>query len=139
MSINEEVQKLIRDVGYVRVNDTTTIICAIETTFGFVAVGKSACINPEDFDAEIERKYAYEDAFDKLVECYAFFIKYTNQMGALANKLLTEHPEFHKMSDEQRKLAIDDVLGCAADPANGESRGHFINLVNAANALKAQQ
>lgn len=47
---------------FVRIPNTTVTICAITLTNGFVLVGKSACVNPDNFNAELGEKYAAEDA-----------------------------------------------------------------------------
>lgn len=33
---------------------------------GYVATGESACVSPEDFNAELGQQYAYEQALDKV-------------------------------------------------------------------------
>lgn len=41
---------------------TTTTICAMTLKNGYTVIGKSACVNPDAFDADIGRKIAYDDA-----------------------------------------------------------------------------
>lgn len=53
---------------YVRVCNTTTTICALKTISGFVVIGKSACLNEKDFDSEMGKKIAKEDAINQLWE-----------------------------------------------------------------------
>lgn len=45
-----------------------TTICLLTTKNGFEVVGTSACVNPDTFDAELGRKYAFEDALDRVWE-----------------------------------------------------------------------
>ena len=45
---------------------TALTVCAIELVNGFLVVGHSAAASPENFDAEIGRKLAYQDAHDKI-------------------------------------------------------------------------
>lgn len=40
--------------------------CVIVMQNGYVATGESACVNPEDFNAELGQQYAYEQALDKV-------------------------------------------------------------------------
>lgn len=47
---------------------TTTTICALTLINGFTFIGKSACVNPEMFDAELGQKYAAEDAIRQIGE-----------------------------------------------------------------------
>lgn len=53
---------------FAQVEDTTTTICVIQMVNGFTVVGKSACIDVADFDAEKGKQIAYQDAFEKLWE-----------------------------------------------------------------------
>lgn len=62
------LQSLIKDEFYTRVPETTVTICALTLHSGFTVVGKSACVNPVDFNDELGRKYAFEDAFNQLWE-----------------------------------------------------------------------
>lgn len=62
----EYLHSLIKSTGYFQLEGTTTTICALETTSGFIIVGKSACLNPDDFNEDIGKEIAFNDAFDKL-------------------------------------------------------------------------
>lgn len=41
-------------------------ICAITTRAGFTVIGKTAPADPANFDADVGRKFAYEDALRQL-------------------------------------------------------------------------
>ncbi len=41
-------------------------ICVLVMWNGFVVMGKSACASPENFDAELGRKIARQDAFNQI-------------------------------------------------------------------------
>lgn len=45
---------------------TTLTVCALTLANGFQVVGESACASPENFDAEIGRKIARNDARAKI-------------------------------------------------------------------------
>jgi len=45
---------------------TTLTVCALTLTNGYQVVGESACASPENFDAEIGRKIARENARQKI-------------------------------------------------------------------------
>lgn len=45
---------------------TLLTLCIAVTENGFTVVGKSACASPENFDAELGKKLAYEDAVRQL-------------------------------------------------------------------------
>ncbi len=59
---------------------TTTVCAAIDPTGFCVALGHSACISPENFDAEIGKKVAQENATklatDKLWELEGYRLKH---------------------------------------------------------------
>lgn len=48
--------------------DTTVTICLITLESGFSLVGKSACMDPEDFNRGLGQKWAFEDAKKQLWE-----------------------------------------------------------------------
>ena len=45
---------------------TLLTFCVIETKNGFTVTGESACASPENFDAEIGRKIARQNAVNKI-------------------------------------------------------------------------
>ncbi|WP_407059067.1 Gp49 family protein [Ralstonia syzygii subsp. celebesensis] len=52
---------------------TTVTVCCLTLANGFNVIGESACASPENFDAELGRKIARENAKDKIwaLEGYA--------------------------------------------------------------------
>jgi hypothetical protein len=61
-----ELYDLIDSEDFNIIQGTTTTICALKLHSGFVVIGKSACLNPADFDEDVGRKIAFEDAFNQL-------------------------------------------------------------------------
>lgn len=91
MNATEIAIQQIKNVSYTRLAETTTTICCVEITTGFVIVGKSACIDPSAFDAELGRMYAYEDAVRQLMELYAFTVKYFEEkLSGLVGTVIDE-------------------------------------------------
>jgi len=45
---------------------TTLTVCALTLKNGYQVVGESACASPQNFDAEIGRKIAFENARQKI-------------------------------------------------------------------------
>lgn len=66
-------EALITSESYHHVYGTTTTVCTMRVGT-FVVVGKSACVNPAKFDADLGVKWAREDALNKLTECVAFWL-----------------------------------------------------------------
>ncbi|AST87987.1 hypothetical protein CIG66_25320 (plasmid) [Ralstonia pseudosolanacearum] len=52
---------------------TTVTVCCLTLANGFNVIGESACASPDNFDAELGRKIARENAKDKIwaLEGYA--------------------------------------------------------------------
>ena len=63
----------VEDSVYWRPPGTTLTIAVLRMQNGFYVLGESACASPENFDAELGQKLAYEDAIRKLwrLEGYA--------------------------------------------------------------------
>jgi hypothetical protein len=62
----DKLDAIIADVWYGIIPATTTTICALKLENGFVVVGTSACISPENFDSELGQKIARQKARDQL-------------------------------------------------------------------------
>tara|TARA_R110002096_G_scaffold6740_1_gene30678 strand:+ start:52 stop:351 length:300 start_codon:yes stop_codon:yes gene_type:complete len=60
---------------------TCFTVCLLTLKNGFNVVGESACVSPENFDQEIGRNVAYNDARDKiwLLEGYLLKERLSNQ------------------------------------------------------------
>lgn len=60
--------------------DTTLTVCCLTLLNGFSVTGESAAASPENFDVEIGRKVAYENARDKIwmLEGYLLESRLTN-------------------------------------------------------------
>ena len=54
---------------------TTTTVCCLILRNGFTVVGTSACASPENFDEELGRKIAREDARDKIWQLEGYLLK----------------------------------------------------------------
>lgn len=67
-----KIDSVIKEIIYTRIKDTTTTICSLILMNGFVVNGESACASLENFDEDLGRKIAFDNARDKiwLVEGY---------------------------------------------------------------------
>jgi len=70
----EYLQELIKSTGYFKLDNTTTTLCVLELHSGFIIVGKSACIDPNDFNDEMGKEIAYKNAVDKLWELEGYYV-----------------------------------------------------------------
>lgn len=71
-SVLKYAESLIKDVQYKHFETTTVTVCCITCKNGYSIVGDSSCVNKDIFDTELGKKYAYEDALNKLTKVIAF-------------------------------------------------------------------
>jgi hypothetical protein len=62
----DDLDALIGDVAYHTFPGTTTTVCCLTLTNGFTVVGDSACVDKANFDPELGRKIARNEARDKI-------------------------------------------------------------------------
>jgi hypothetical protein len=55
-----------------RFPDTTVTVCCLQLKNGFTVIGKSACANPDNFDPELGKELAFDDALQKVYTFIAF-------------------------------------------------------------------
>lgn len=121
----------------------TLTFCILTLENGFTVTGESACASPENFDAEIGKKIAYENAREKiwLLEGYLLKEKLNHQIkiqehfasqGVDAKKLqdspiVSELPELEiKYSDAVKSTdPTNDNQACASGSAS--SNGYQLN------------
>ena len=72
VTLDSMVEK-VEEAVYWQPFNTTLTIAVLRMQNGFYATGESACASPENFDATLGQKLAYEDAIRKLwrLEGYA--------------------------------------------------------------------
>ena len=54
---------------------TTLTVCAIQLRNGTLVVGESACVSPENFDAEIGKEIAFKNAWEKIWALEGYLLK----------------------------------------------------------------
>jgi hypothetical protein len=69
----ERIQEVQKAVQFYRFPGTTVTVCCLTLANGYNVVGESACASPENFDEELGRKIAQENAAQKIwaLEGYA--------------------------------------------------------------------
>lgn len=95
-----DLHALIRSVAYSRFPaDSTTTICAITLHSGFVVIGKSACLDPQNFDEHVGMSVACDNAVRQLWDLEGYRVKHAIY--------LTEHgaETVETMALLERKLA----------------------------------
>ncbi len=62
----EQIEGVITGEQYHVFPGTTLTVCCLHLENGFTVTGESACASPENFDAEIGRKIARDNAKEKI-------------------------------------------------------------------------
>jgi hypothetical protein len=72
----EDIEAAIQNEQYYVFPGTTTTVCCLTIKYGFTVIGQSACVDPDNFNAEIGKEIAREDAVNKIwpLEGYALAI-----------------------------------------------------------------
>ena len=63
---SQTIDERIDTVAYNRIHGTTVTVCAIKMVNGFVVLGQSACVNPDDFNQRTGEDIAYDNAREKI-------------------------------------------------------------------------
>jgi hypothetical protein len=71
----EHIDSVIVDESYHQFANTTLIVCVLKLRNGFTVTGESAAASPENFDEEIGRKIARENARDKIWMLEGYLLK----------------------------------------------------------------
>lgn len=71
----EDIDKQILYAEYYRVDNTTTTICALVLKNNYVVVGKSAAISMNNFDEELGKKIAFDDAREQIWALEGYYLK----------------------------------------------------------------
>ncbi len=71
----DDITGAIKDTLYHVFGDTCLTVCCMILKNGFTVTGESACASPENFDAEIGRKIAYEQARNKIWLLEGYLLK----------------------------------------------------------------
>lgn len=69
----EDIEARISDASSQRLSPTVTL-CTITLDNGFSVRGEAACVNPENYNADIGHRFAYDDAFKKLWPLFGFLL-----------------------------------------------------------------
>lgn len=102
----------------------TLTFCIITLENGFTVTGESACASPENFDAEIGKKIAYDNAREKIWLLEGYLLKEKLHQAAQDNtkvitlddvkKAIVRQHEFHSAIDDkyvvQLKLNDGEVI-----------------------------
>jgi hypothetical protein len=71
----ESIDRVIKKFDYHVFADSTLTICRLTLVNGFVVTGESACASPENFNAELGRQIAYDNAKEKIWVLEGYLLK----------------------------------------------------------------
>jgi hypothetical protein len=60
------IKAKIKGETYLVLPDGRTTLCILDLENGYTIKGMSACVDPAEFDLNLGRKYAFEDAFKQI-------------------------------------------------------------------------
>lgn len=69
------IDAAIKEEDYHVFEKTCLTVCCLTLRNGFTVIGESACVSPENFDAEIGRKIARENARNKIWMLEGYLLK----------------------------------------------------------------
>ncbi|EEF78975.1 Gp49 family protein [Methylophaga thiooxydans] len=69
------LQAVIKSEQYHVFEGSQLTVCCLTLQNGFTVTGESACASPENFDAEIGEKIAYENAKNKIWQLEGYLLK----------------------------------------------------------------
>ncbi len=69
------IDSKIKSVDFHVFGDTCLTVCCMTLENGFTVTGESACASPENFDAEIGKKIAKENARNKIWQLEGYLLK----------------------------------------------------------------
>ena len=64
----DAVKSLIKSTVFLQIEETTMTVCVLVLNSGSAIIGQFSCIDPANFDIEIGRTFAYQDALDQLMQ-----------------------------------------------------------------------
>lgn len=71
----EHIQSKIIGATFWQPEDTTLTVAAILLVNGTIVTGESACVSPENFDAEKGQEIAYKNAYEKIWALEGYLLK----------------------------------------------------------------
>lgn len=105
----EYIESLVQDETYSRPSGGTLTICVLTLRGGSQVTGESNVITPDNFDADLGRKYAREKAISRLWELEEYHVKRTSNdllIRAARAAHATVQPGFDGLDDGTRQAWI---------------------------------
>lgn len=75
MLTEDKIKSKIVSTQYHRFKDTTVTVACVTLENGFSVIGKSACIDPNDFNAKTGKEWALHDAVEQIWQLEGYLEK----------------------------------------------------------------
>lgn len=82
----DHIDATITDEDYHVFPGTTVTVCLLTLRNGFTVVGESACASPENFDAELGRKIARDNARNRIWQLEGYLLRDRLHRGELTSE-----------------------------------------------------
>lgn len=70
-----DIDAVIRGEHYHQFPGTTVTVCCLELENGFTVIGESACASPENFNVDLGRKIARDQARNKIWQLEGYLLR----------------------------------------------------------------
>lgn len=134
----EHLKSLVTEETYVRPGNGTLTVAVLTIGGSTTVIGESNVLNPANFDPEIGRRMAYQDAIDKLWQLEGYHIKRLGKTAILraamaaheANRALQiacgedPSPHWKDAPEWMRQSSFDGALNVARTPGITPEASH---------------
>lgn len=119
--------------------DTCLTVCCLTLVNGFTVTGESACASPENFNAEIGEKIAFEQARNKIWMLEGYLLKQklfeSHDTNTFTGRLYIEHDELKIKMDKLAKFMISDAFDKLPDIEKRALRDQLEHMGDYSNVL----
>lgn len=119
-------------------DNSTLTICVITLSNGFEVVGQSACANKANFDADLGKKLAYDDALNKVWMLEGYLLREALHLQSQADTTGAQQAEAILSAPADEPVEVDyaagetvdvsDLPAQASDVAHSETPAHTHEL-----------
>ena len=81
----ESIDAKITTASYFQIPGSTVTICQLTLQNGFGVIGQAACVNPANFDEQVGKTIAYQNARDQIWKLEGYLLKEQMYQQALAD------------------------------------------------------
>lgn len=99
----ERIEARILSADYLVVPNSTATICHLVLENGYSVRGESACVDPRNFDREIGRHLAYQDAINKIWPLEGYLLAERRYQAGLT------HPGNQEANQETARVKTTDI------------------------------